>query len=61
MKILGIVFCVAYVLFLLFGNMKVNEKTTNSLGMKAVGGLIFGALMSLFLGLPILGIIKLLN
>lgn len=61
MKILGIVFCVTYVLFVLFGNMKIDGKTNNQLCVKAIGGLIAGVVMSLFLGLPILGIVKLLN
>lgn len=61
MKILGIVFCVTYVLFMLFGKVQIKGKATNQLCAKAVGGLIFGIAMSLFVGLPILGIVKLLG
>jgi len=45
----------------LFGTVKVNGKPTNNIFTKAIGAAIYAVISGLIIGIPILGIIKLIT
>lgn len=61
MKILGLIFCFIFILFFLFAKVKVNGRTNVTIIERAYVSIIAGIIFTLMLGLPILGIIKLLG
>ena len=61
MKTLGLIFCFIFILFFLFAKVKVNGRTNVTIIERAYVSIIAGIIFTLMLGLPILGIIKLLG
>lgn len=61
MKILGLIFCFIFILFFLFAKVKVNGRTNITIIERAYVSTIASIIFTLMLGLPILGIIKLLG
>ena len=61
MKILGIIFCILFLLIFLFAKVKINGSTDVSIVDRAYVSFIGSIVLTLFLGLPILGIMKLLG
>lgn len=61
MKILGIIFCILFLLIFLFAKIKINGNTDVTIICRAYASFIGSAILTLVLGLPILGIMKLLG
>ena len=61
MKILGIVFCLSFLIIFLFAKIKINGSTDVNIVDRAYASFICSVVLTLFLGLPILGIIKLIG
>ena len=61
MKILGLIFCFIFILFFLFAKIKINNKTNVTIIERVYVSIIASIIFTLVLGLPILGIIKLLG
>ena len=61
MKILGIIFCILFLLIFLFAKVKINGSTDVTIVGRAYVSFIGSIVLTLFLGLPILGIMKLLG
>jgi hypothetical protein len=61
MKILGIMFCVIFLLMFIFCKIKINGSTDITIIQRASACLITSLLLTVILGLPILGIIYLLG
>lgn len=61
MKIIGIMILVLFLIMFLFGTVKVNGKPTNNIFTKAIGAAIYAVISGLIIGIPILGIIKLIT
>lgn len=60
MKIIGVIILVLYLVMYLFGTVKVNGKPTNNVFTKAIGSAVYAVVLGLIIGIPILGIIKLI-
>lgn len=60
MRILGIMFCSMFLLMFLFGKIKWNGSTDISIVQRAVACLIASGVVSIILGLPVLGLIYLI-
>lgn len=61
MKILGIMFCVLFLLTFIFGKVKVNGSTDITIIQRTLACLLGSLMLTLIFGLPILGIIYLLG
>lgn len=61
MKIIGITMLVLFLIMFLFGTVKVNGKPTDNIFTKAIGAAVFAVIIGLIVGIPILGIIKLIT
>ena len=61
MKILGIIFCLIFVLTFLFAKVKINEDTDISILERAELCILFSLLLTVIFGLPILGVIYLIK
>lgn len=61
MKILGIMFCVLFLLMFCFANIKVNNSTDITILQRAGACLIGSLVLTIILGLPILGIVYLIK
>lgn len=61
MKFLGIFSLASFIFCLLFADIKVNDRPTSNLFIRAIGSIILTGFLDLFIGLPILGIISLFS
>lgn len=61
MNILGIMFLVLFLWMFIFGNITINKVKTANILTRAVLSILFSVFITLIVGLPILGIIKLLG
>ena len=61
MKILGIIFCIIFILTFLFAKVKVNGDTDITIFERVELCILFSLLLTVILGLPILGVIYLIK
>lgn len=61
MKVLGIVYLVSIIWFQLKGNLKISGRQDNEIIHKFVASLFFGLIITICIGLPLLGIVSLLG
>lgn len=61
MKILGLIFCFVFLLIFLFAKIKINGSTDVTVEDRVYAAFVGSIVLTLILGLPILGIIKLLG
>jgi len=61
MRILGIMFCSMFLLMFIFGKIKWNGRSDISIGKRAIACLICSCVVSLILGLPVLGLVYLIT
>lgn len=61
MKILGIIFCLIFVLTFLFAKVKINGDTDITILERAELCILFSLLLTVIFGLPILGVIYLIK
>lgn len=59
MKFLIATYLVSFLLMLLFGNIKINGYTVNDIMRRVIPSMVFAFIVTLFIGLPILGLISL--
>lgn len=60
MRILGIMFCSMFILMFLFGKIKWNGSADISITQRVIACLICSGIVSLILGLPVLGLVYLI-
>ena len=60
MNVLGIIWLATFSLMFLFGKVTVNGERQRTLGYRFIGGIIMATVITLVLGLPLLGIISLI-
>lgn len=59
MRVLGITFIILYFIFLFFGNLQINGNTKLTLWQRAVLSLFGSTVLTIVIGLPILGLLSL--